>query len=39
VREAIEQREWDEAEEQILVAGEVLNAAAQAIDGARVLLE
>ena len=34
VREAIEQRDWEEAEEQIEVAAEVLNAAAAAIDKA-----
>ncbi|MGH9381684.1 MAG: M28 family metallopeptidase [Thermoanaerobaculia bacterium] len=39
VREAIEQRQWDEAEAQIGVAAEVLSAAAEAIDGAAVILE
>ncbi|MEZ5330930.1 MAG: transferrin receptor-like dimerization domain-containing protein [Thermoanaerobaculia bacterium] len=38
VREAIEQREWEEAGEQIQVAGEVLDAAADAIDAARETL-
>lgn len=38
VREAIEQREWEEAEAQIGVAAEVLSAAAEAIDGAAATL-
>ena len=39
VREAIEQREWEEAEEQIRVAGEVLHAAADAVETARAILD
>lgn len=38
VREAIEQRQWEEAEAQIGVAAEVLSAAAEAIDGAAATL-
>lgn len=39
VREAIEQREWEEAEAQIGVAAEVLSTAAETIDGAAATLE
>lgn len=38
VREAIEQRQWEEAEAQIGVAAEVLSAAAETIDGAAATL-
>lgn len=39
VREAIEQRQWEEAEEQIRIAGEVLQAAADAVDAALAALD
>lgn len=39
VREAMEQRDWEEAEAQIGVAAEVLSAAAETIDGAAATLE
>jgi N-acetylated-alpha-linked acidic dipeptidase len=39
VREAIEQRDWEQAEEQVEIAADVLEAAAEAIDDAREVLE
>ena len=39
VREAIEQRQWDAASEQIVVVGKVLQEEAQAIDAATASLE
>lgn len=38
VREAVEERQWEEAEAQIGIAAEVLSAAAEAIDGAAATL-
>jgi len=39
VREAIEQKQWKQAEEQIIIVGKVLNQEAAAIDAAALALE